>query len=150
MLIDSDLEVNSRGWKINRGLPSKLLISAVAVATLVALPAFAQAPRQNPDAVIFNGKVIGQDPEPAVRSDMLFLRTEHALDGLHDRHLGLQPAEGFDFVEVCVQLLGIDKRIAELCVIITAQPESNVLWIGHLVERELIARDLRNIDRDLR
>jgi hypothetical protein len=51
----------------------KLLISAVAVATLVALPAFAQTPRErtSPNAVIFNGKVIGQDPDPAVRSELL-------------------------------------------------------------------------------
>jgi hypothetical protein len=67
----------------------KTLVPAVALATLLATPAFAQirdhavssptppqaAPHNgqvtDPDAVISNGRVIGRDPDPWIRNEML-------------------------------------------------------------------------------
>ncbi len=50
----------------------KTLIATVAVATLVAAPAFAQAPGRDsgPNTVIFNSKVIGTDPDASIRSQL--------------------------------------------------------------------------------
>ena len=44
----------------------KTLITALALATLIAAPAFAQAPPTS-DIVIVGGKLIGQDPDANVR-----------------------------------------------------------------------------------
>jgi hypothetical protein len=67
----------------------KTLVAAVALATLLAAPAFAQildraasnptspqaAPHSgqvtDPDAVMSNGRVIGRDPDPWIRNEML-------------------------------------------------------------------------------
>jgi hypothetical protein len=67
----------------------KTLVAAVALATLLAAPAFAQirdhavsnpsspqaAPHNgqvtDPDAVMSNGRVIGRDPDPWIRNEML-------------------------------------------------------------------------------
>jgi hypothetical protein len=67
----------------------KTLVAAVALATLLTAPAFAQTrdrptsnptspqaaphngPVSDPDAVISNGKVIGRDPDPWIRNEML-------------------------------------------------------------------------------
>jgi len=48
----------------------KTLIATVALATLIAAPAFAQAPATSGNTVIFNGKVIGTDPDANVRSQL--------------------------------------------------------------------------------
>ena len=48
----------------------KTLASLVAFATLIAAPAFAQAPPKPSDAVIFGDKYVGQDPDPAIRSQL--------------------------------------------------------------------------------
>jgi hypothetical protein len=44
----------------------KTLVAALALAALIAAPAFAQRV-PSPDAVIVGGKYIGQDPDPNVR-----------------------------------------------------------------------------------
>jgi hypothetical protein len=57
----------------------KTLATLLAVATFAASPAFAQSPRQN--QVILNGKYVGQDPDPAVRSQLLRDYDTHAGGG---------------------------------------------------------------------
>jgi hypothetical protein len=57
----------------------KALIATAAVATLIAAPAFAQAPPKNvpapavnPNAVVApGGKIIGADPDPNIRFEIL-------------------------------------------------------------------------------
>src|SRR5229473_2640447 len=81
---------------------------------------------------------------------ILFLLTEDGLDGLHDRDLRLHPAESLNLVDRRLQLLRIDERVVALSVIVAAEPQRDVVRIGDLVKHELVARDLRDVDRDLR
>ncbi len=46
----------------------KILIAMVALATLIAVPALSATRDAPPSSVIFNGKVIGTDPEAHIRS----------------------------------------------------------------------------------
>ncbi len=49
----------------------KTLATLVAFATFIAAaPAFAQAPPKPSDIVSFGGKYLGQDPDPAIRSQI--------------------------------------------------------------------------------
>jgi hypothetical protein len=48
----------------------KALATLMALATFVAAPAFAQSPKSATE-VVFGNKTIGQDPDPAVRSQMM-------------------------------------------------------------------------------
>jgi hypothetical protein len=49
----------------------KTLATIVAFATLIASPAFAQSPTKSSDTVTFGGKYVGQDPDPAIRSQLM-------------------------------------------------------------------------------
>jgi hypothetical protein len=58
----------------------KTLLSAVAVATIIASPAFAQkAPKVSPNAVVVDGQAVGQDPDPNIRFQ-LRREAEHGID----------------------------------------------------------------------
>lgn len=60
----------------------KTLATLLAVATLAASPAFAQSPKmQNHNQVIMDDKYVGQDPDPAVRSQMQRDYSTHAGGG---------------------------------------------------------------------
>ena len=48
----------------------KTVATLLAIATFAASPAFAQSPKMQ-DQIIVGDKYIGQDPDPAVRSQML-------------------------------------------------------------------------------
>ncbi len=58
----------------------KTLASILAVATFVASPAFAQAPRPS-DKVVIGNKYVGQDPDPAIRSQLMRDYSTHAGGG---------------------------------------------------------------------
>lgn len=70
-------------------MKAKITLTALAIATLVAAPAFAQqAPKPRPqsapqaatvyqNSVIVDGKVIGTDPDPRIRMELL---REYTLD----------------------------------------------------------------------
>jgi hypothetical protein len=71
-------------------MKAKITFTALAIATLVAAPAFAQqAPKQrapsappatvNQNNVVVDGKIIGADPDPRIRMELL---REHLLDPL--------------------------------------------------------------------
>lgn len=58
----------------------KILLTALAIVTTVAAPAFAQKQAPvSPNAVVVDGKVIGQDPDANVRYD-LFKAWQHGID----------------------------------------------------------------------
>jgi hypothetical protein len=58
----------------------KTLLSVVAVATIIASPAFAQkAPKVSPNAVVVDGQAVGQDPDPNIRFQ-LRREAEHGID----------------------------------------------------------------------
>jgi hypothetical protein len=48
----------------------KTLATIMALATFIAAPAFAQSPKSATE-VVFGNKTIGQDPDPAIRSQMM-------------------------------------------------------------------------------
>jgi hypothetical protein len=48
----------------------KTLATLAAFATFIAAPAFAQAPSKPSDVVIIGGTYVGQDPDPAIRSQL--------------------------------------------------------------------------------
>jgi hypothetical protein len=63
-------------------MKAKITVTALAIATLVAAPAFAQQPprhRLQPlppatvyqNAVVVDGKIIGVDPDPRIRMELL-------------------------------------------------------------------------------
>lgn len=58
----------------------KTVATLLAVATFAASPAFAQSPKVQ-DQIIVGDKYIGQDPDPAVRSQMLRDYDTHAGGG---------------------------------------------------------------------
>lgn len=58
----------------------KTLATLLAVATFAASPAFAQSPKMQ-DQIIVGDKYVGQDPDPAVRSQMLRDYNTHAGGG---------------------------------------------------------------------
>jgi hypothetical protein len=58
----------------------KTLATLLAVATFAASPAFAQSPKVQ-DQIIVGDKYVGQDPDPAVRSQMLRDYDTHAGGG---------------------------------------------------------------------
>jgi hypothetical protein len=58
----------------------KTLAIIVAFATFVATPAFAQSPRSATE-VVFGNKIVGQDPDPAIRSQMMRDYSTHAGGG---------------------------------------------------------------------
>jgi hypothetical protein len=71
-------------------MKAKITFTALAIATLVAAPAFAQqTPRQRPASappaivnqnnVVVDGKIIGADPDPRIRFELL---REYMLDPL--------------------------------------------------------------------
>jgi len=49
----------------------KTLTTIVALATFIAAPAFAQVPKASSNTVTFGGKYIGQDPDAAIRHELL-------------------------------------------------------------------------------
>ena len=57
----------------------KSLATLVALATLIAAPAFAQVPPKPSDVVSVGGRYVGQDPDPAIR---------HELRRDYQQHLG--------------------------------------------------------------
>jgi hypothetical protein len=58
----------------------KTLLSVVAVATIIASPAFAQkAQKVSPNAVVVDGQAVGQDPDPNIRFQ-LRREAEHGID----------------------------------------------------------------------
>jgi hypothetical protein len=59
----------------------KTLTTILALATFVAAPAFAQAPYASTNTVTFGGKYVGQDPDPAVRHELLRDYSVHAGGG---------------------------------------------------------------------
>jgi hypothetical protein len=66
-----------------KALVIKTLVSAVALAALITAPAWAQSARgsanpkydqhvtRNPDDVVIGNKVVGRDPDPFIRSQIL-------------------------------------------------------------------------------
>jgi hypothetical protein len=58
----------------------KTFLTALALATAIAAPAFAQKQAPvTPNAVVVDGKVIGQDPDANVRYDLL-KTWQHGID----------------------------------------------------------------------
>jgi hypothetical protein len=57
----------------------KTLATIVALATLIASPAFAQSPKSN--AVTFGNKYVGQDPDAGIRSQLMRDYSTHAGGG---------------------------------------------------------------------
>ena len=58
----------------------KILATIIALATFVAAPAFAQSPKSATE-VVFGNKTVGQDPDPAIRSQMMRDYSTHAGGG---------------------------------------------------------------------
>ena len=56
---------------------------------------------------------------------------------------------GPELVVIVREHLGIDDGVITLAVVVAAEPNSDVPRIGHLIEIELVARDLRHVDRHL-
>jgi hypothetical protein len=59
----------------------KTIATVLAVATFIASPAFAQSPPTSSDRVIVGGKYVGQDPDAAIRSQLLRDYSTHAGGG---------------------------------------------------------------------
>ena len=59
----------------------KILATALAVATFIASPAFAQSPRASANEVIVGNAYVGQDPDPAIRSQLIRDYSTHAGGG---------------------------------------------------------------------
>jgi hypothetical protein len=56
---------------ITRRHAMKMLVTAAALATIIASPAFAEkAPKVSPNAVVVDGQVVGQDPDPKIRFEL--------------------------------------------------------------------------------
>jgi hypothetical protein len=48
----------------------KTLATLVAFATFITAPAFAQPPSKSSDVVTFGNQYVGQDPDPAIRTQL--------------------------------------------------------------------------------
>ena len=59
----------------------KILATALAVATLLASPAFAQSPYAPSNQVVVGNKYVGQDPDQNIRSQLLRDYDTHAGGG---------------------------------------------------------------------
>jgi hypothetical protein len=59
----------------------KFLATALAVATFIASPAFAQSPRAQSNQVVVGNKYVGQDPDPSIRSQLIRDYDTHAGGG---------------------------------------------------------------------
>jgi hypothetical protein len=59
----------------------KTFTTIVALATLIAAPAFAQPPKASNSTVTVGGKYIGQDPDAAVRHELIRDYSVHAGGG---------------------------------------------------------------------
>ena len=59
----------------------KTLTTIVALATFIAAPAFAQAPKASSNAVTVGGKYVGQDPDAAIRHELIRDYSLHAGGG---------------------------------------------------------------------
>ncbi|HUI95897.1 MAG TPA: hypothetical protein VLX44_09110 [Xanthobacteraceae bacterium] len=60
----------------------KILASALAVATFIASPAFAQSPyAPSSNQVVVGNKYVGQDPDPRIRSQLIRDYDTHAGGG---------------------------------------------------------------------
>ena len=81
---------------------------------------------------------------------LFFADSQSALDGIHDRHVEIEPAVVLDLVGLALQGAEIDDGAAVLAVIIAAQPHRHRLGRRHGVEQELLAGDFCHIHRDLR
>src|SRR5580700_10260417 len=86
-------------------------------------------------------------PTPAL---LFFADSQSALDGIHDRHVEIEPAVVLDLVGLALQRAEIDDGAAVLAVIIAAQPHRHRLGRRHRIEQELLAGDFRHVHRDLR
>jgi hypothetical protein len=58
----------------------RTLATIVAFATFVAAPAFAQSPKSAAE-VVFGNKIVGQDPDPGIRSQLMRDYSTHAGGG---------------------------------------------------------------------
>ena len=58
----------------------KTLVTIVALATLIASPAFAQTPPKS-NSVTVGGKYVGQDPDAGIRSQLMRDYSTHAGGG---------------------------------------------------------------------
>jgi hypothetical protein len=59
----------------------KTLTTILALATFVAAPAFAQAPYASTSTVTVGGKYVGQDPDAAIRHELIRDYSVHAGGG---------------------------------------------------------------------
>jgi hypothetical protein len=59
----------------------KTLTTILALATFVAAPAFAQAPYASTNTVTLGGKYVGQDPDAAIRNQLIRDYSVHAGGG---------------------------------------------------------------------
>jgi len=58
----------------------KTLATIMALATFLAAPAFAQSPKSSTE-VVFGNKTVGQDPDPAIRSQLMRDYSTHSGGG---------------------------------------------------------------------
>ena len=59
----------------------KTLATVLALATLIASPAFAQSPQAPSSQVVVGNKYVGQDPDAAIRSQLIRDYSTHAGGG---------------------------------------------------------------------
>jgi len=59
----------------------KTLATVLALATLIASPAFAQSPQAASSQVVVGNKYVGQDPDPGIRSQLMRDYSTHAGGG---------------------------------------------------------------------
>src|SRR6202035_194930 len=86
----------------------------------------------------------------ARRARLLFADRQGALDGVHHRHVEIQPAIVLELVGLSLQSRHIDDGAAVLAVIVAAQPNRHRLGRRHRIEQELPAGDFGDIHRNLR
>jgi hypothetical protein len=86
------------------------------------------------------------------RRDRLLLLAvaENCCNRLHNCDLWIRDAVVLHLFQIFFKALNFDDRVASLAVIVTAQPKGDIIWIGNCIAPELLAGNLRDIDRDLR
>jgi hypothetical protein len=95
---------------------------------------------------------IGDRHKDSQRRDRspLFAYTEKRFNRLHNCNRWTRDAVVFHLFKIFFEALNFDDCVVSLAVIVTAQPKGDIIRIRNCIAPELLAGNLRDIDRDLR
>jgi hypothetical protein len=81
---------------------------------------------------------------------LLIAYTKKHFNRLHNCNRLMRDAVVLHLCQIFFEALNLDDRIVSLAVIVAAQPKGDIIGIRNRIAPELLAGNLRDIDRDLR